>query len=160
MSCSHGNPRHTWRPLADALLGKAEFTTLEVVRASGIELDYARRLWRALGFPPVADDDRVFTRSDIEILRAVSGVVESRSVDRGNLLQLTRVTGQSLPRIADAQVTPAAERLEGQRGEETSGEGARAELLDRIEALAPQSVGDINGILWRGDLPSPTLERG
>ena len=108
----------------------------------------------------MADDDRVFTRSDIEILRAVSGVVESRSVDPRVLLQLTRVTGQSLARIADAQVTAAAERLEGQRGEETSFEGARAELLDRVEALAPQSVGDIHGILGRAALPSPTLQRG
>ena len=127
----------TWRPLADVLLGEAEFTTLEVVRASGIELDYARRLWRALGFPPVADDDRVFTRSDVEILRAVSAVVESRSVDPGVLLQLTRVTGQALARIADAQVTAAAERLDQQRSEETSGETARAELVSRIGALGP-----------------------
>ncbi len=147
----------TWRPLADALLGTAEFTTLEVVRASGIELDYARRLWRALGFPPVADDDRVFTRSDIEILRAVSAVVESRSVEPGVLLQLTRVTGQSLARIADAQVTAAAERMDRQRGEETSVEVARAELVDRIEGLVP-NLEHFLTYVWRRHLLAALLQ--
>src|SRR5262245_44213012 len=50
------------RTLAEALLGPAEFTSLEVARTAGVELDAARRLWQALGFPPVPDDDRVFTR--------------------------------------------------------------------------------------------------
>jgi adenylate cyclase len=147
----------TWRPLADVLLGRAQFTTPEVVRASGIELDYARRLWRALGFPPVANDDRVFTRSDIEILRAVSGVVESGSVDPGVLLQLTRVTGQSLARIADAQVTAAAERLDRQCSEQTSGEAPRAELVDRIKALAPHLEHFLTYI-WRRHLLAALLQ--
>jgi adenylate cyclase len=145
-----------WGPFAETLLGKEEFTTLEVVRASGIELDYARRLWRALGFPPVTEEEHVFTRSDIEILRAVAGVIESRSVDPGVLLQLTRVTGQSLARIADAQVTAAAERLDRQRSEETSREVARTELVDRIAALATP-LEHVLTYVWRRHLLAALL---
>src|SRR5271169_5050563 len=108
-----------WRPLAEALLGKAEFTANEVAHAAGVAIDHARRLWRALGFPPVADDERVFTRSDIEILRAVRVLSETQSTDPADQLTLTRVIGQSLERIADAQVTIAAARLNWLRAETT-----------------------------------------
>jgi adenylate cyclase len=90
----------------------------------------ARRLWRALGFPPVDDHDRAFTQSDVEILRGIRAAVDLQSVDFDDLIQLTRVIGQSLARVADAQVTASAERL---RAESASGEA----LATRIQALAP-----------------------
>ena len=63
-------PSGTWERLAEALIGSAELTTVEVAREAGVDPAQARRLWRALGFPPVAGDERLFARSDVEILRA------------------------------------------------------------------------------------------
>src|SRR5438093_12910348 len=117
-------PSGTWGQLTEALIGKAEFNALEVACAAGVEIAQARRLWRALGFPPVGDDERLFTRSDIEILRAVRALIELQGADPADLLQLTRVIGQSLARVADAQVTVAAERLERLHTEAASGETA------------------------------------
>ena len=71
----------TWRPLAEALLGKAELSPNDVAQQSGISRDRAGRLWRALGFPPVADDERVFTRADVEVLRAVQHLIDERDAD-------------------------------------------------------------------------------
>ena len=144
-------PSGTWGPLAEALLGRAEFTTLEVAREAGVEPAQARQLWRALGFPPVAGDARLFTRSDIEILRAVRALIELQSTDAGDLLQLTRVIGRSLARVADAQVTAVAQRLERLRTEATSGDAALAELVGRIESLAP-SLEQFLGYVWRRHL--------
>jgi adenylate cyclase len=144
-------PSHAWAPLAEALLGTAEFTTLEVAREAGVDLAQARRLWRALGFPPVAGDERLFTRSDIEILRSVRALIDLQSADPDDLLQLTRVVGQSLARVADAQVTAVAGRLERQRVEAAPGEIALAELVGRIEALAP-SLEQFLGYVWRRHL--------
>lgn len=144
-------PSDTWGPLAEALLGRTEFTTVEVAGEAGVEPAQARRLWRALGFPPVAGDARLFTRSDIEILRAVRALIEWQSTDPSDLLQLTRVIGQSLARVADAQVTAVAQRLERLRTEATSGEAALAELVGRIESLAP-SLEQFLGYVWRRHL--------
>ena len=144
-------PSGTWARLAEALIGTAEFTTLEVAREAGVELAQARRLWRALGFPPVAADERLFTRSDIEILRVVGALSALQNADPDDLLQLTRVIGQSMARVADAQVTATSARLEQQRSEAASSEAALGELVSRIEAFAP-SVEQALGYVWRRHL--------
>lgn len=144
-------PSDTWGPLTVALLGRAAFTPLEVAREAGVEPGQAKQLWRALGFPPVADDERLFTRSDIEIVRAVRALVELQSASPDDLLRLTRVIGQSLARVADAQVTAAAERLQQLRTEAVSDETVVADLVGRIEALAP-NLEQFLGYVWRRHL--------
>ena len=76
---------------------------------AGIDFEQAGRLWRALGFPPVPDDERVFTHPDVEVLRRIRGLLEEEGADQGVLLQLTRVTGQSLARVAEAQVASSTD---------------------------------------------------
>ena len=127
-----------------------------MLRASGIELDYARRLWRALGFPPVPDDARVFTRADVEILRGVAELIEDRTVDAGPLVQLTRVIGQSLARLADAQVRATADRLYQQRTEHAAGERALPELAARVQDLVPR-LEQFLVYVWRRHLLAAVL---
>jgi adenylate cyclase len=132
------------------LLGPAVFTVLEAAQAARVEPAQAQRLWRALGFPPVENDARIFTRSDVEILRAVHGIMETQHVDPDDVLQLTRVIGQSLARVADAQATVAADRLErGDAG--TAGGDIVPQLAGRIAALAP-SLEQFIGYVWRRHL--------
>jgi adenylate cyclase len=100
--------RTSWHRLAQALIGAPEFTSLEVAAHAGVDVEHARRLWRALGFPPVPKDDRVFTRSDSEMLGAIAALLDQRIAHPEVLMQLTRVTGQSLGRLAEAQVSAAA----------------------------------------------------
>ncbi len=102
-------------PLADdlarAVLGEPVYTSAEVAAAGGVTLDEARRLWRAMGFPPVADDVRVFTDADAATLEAARGLVVSHIAAPDGLLQLTRVTGQALSRIAEAQIAARADAV-------------------------------------------------
>jgi len=141
----------TWGPFAEALLGTPALSALDVAREAGVEPAECRRLWRALGFPPVEDDERFFTNSDVEILRAVRALIELRGADRDDLLQLTRVIGQSVARVADAQVNAVADRLGRMRGERGSGETTVAQLTSRIEGLAP-SLEQFLGYVWRRHL--------
>ena len=141
----------------EALLGKAEFTALEVARAADVDLDAARRLWQALGFPPVANDGRLFTRSDVEVLRTARELIESQNTD-ATLVQLTRVIGQSLARVADAQIAAAAERLERLRTTEAPADVALTSLAERIEALVP-NLERLLGYVWRRHLLSALLRR-
>jgi adenylate cyclase len=148
-------PSDDWAALGEALLGKTEFTPLDVARETQFPLDQLRRLWRALGFPPVADTERAFTRSEIETLRNVRRFIEEQDTDPEVLVQLTRVTGQSLARIADAQVTDAAQRV-SERATETTPEIARSELITRIYVLAA-GFDQLMGYVWRRHLVAAVL---
>src|SRR5207253_101049 len=70
------------------------------------------RYWRAMGFADVPDDEPVFTDTDIEALVTLRRLIEEGVIDAGVALQLTRVYGQSLARMADAQVAAIRERIE------------------------------------------------
>ena len=140
-----------WRSVAETLLGAPTLTPLEVARESGTDPDEARRLWRALGFPPVADDERIFTPSDVAILREVRAVLEVDVASREDLLQITRVIGQALARVADAQVTASATRLEHalrERGADALDANAIAE---RVAQLAPR-LEQFLAYVWRRHL--------
>ncbi len=140
-----------WRALAEALLGRLELTPGEVAHAAGVAPEETRRLWQALGFAPVADDERLFTQADVEILRTVRALIEEQDTDPAVLVQLARVTGQSLARVADAQLTASAERLEQARAAEIPADAAFAAVAARIEALAP-SLERFLGYIWRRHL--------
>lgn len=100
-----------WAAYTDAVLGTPELTPADVAAAAGVELATARRLWRALGFSPVPDDQPFFTRADVDMLRTVHQLEEQGAADAGLVLQLARTTGQSLARLAESQVAAAADRV-------------------------------------------------
>jgi adenylate cyclase len=136
-----------WRVLAQRLLGPPEFTAVEVAEQTGVDLAHARRLWQALGFPPVADDARIFTRMDVAMLQAARALAEQGVTDPQTLLQMARVEGQALARIAEAQVAAAAETL-GAPGASGSDALMRAELVDVLEPFL--------GYVWRRHLLAAT----
>jgi adenylate cyclase len=92
-----------WRTLARLLMGEPELAPPELIRAAGGDLDQARQLWRSLGFPPVANDERSFTRHDLDMLVAVRTLAD-QGTDFAQILQLARTMGRSLARVAEAQV--------------------------------------------------------
>lgn len=150
---SHAFP-DTWRAFADALLTRTELTAEDVARRTGFDPTELRRLWQALGFPPVTDDERHFTRADVEVLAAVRTLIEEQQSDRTDVLQLTRVIGQSIARVADAQVTVIAERLT--RNQDPTLPPSPAELVARVHALAPR-LEHFLGYVWRRHLVAALL---
>lgn len=102
---------HDLQPLVELLVGRPELTPPEVATAGGIDLEVTRRLWRALGFPPVPDDAPVFSRRDAAVLTVIRGLLDRGRADPAILAQLARITGRSLARVADAQMDAAATML-------------------------------------------------
>lgn len=151
------DPPDPWRALADALLGPAELTALDVARDSGIEPDESRRLWRALGFPPVADDERIFTRADVAILQEVRTLLEVDVAHHDDLVQITRVIGQALARVADAQVTASAARLE-QMNAASPDALDPAVIAERVATLAPR-LEQFLAYVWRRHLMAALRRR-
>ena len=108
-------------------LGERVYTRVEVSERTGVPSEVARRLWRALGFPDAADDQRIFTEADADMLRVAAALVEEGAVAPDVAVQVTRVLGQSLARVADAQATSFGLALSGDP----------AVLTASVEALRP-----------------------
>ena len=83
-------------------------TQAEVAETTDIPLDVARRFWRALGFFDVGDDEPVFTDMDIEAVQLFQSMVDMDLVDLDSAVQMARVIGSSMARIAEAQTAPGA----------------------------------------------------
>jgi adenylate cyclase len=73
----------------------------EVAEATGLEESLIERLWTSIGFP--ADDLERLTDDDVQALRYIASVLAS-GFPLVAFLQLTRVYGQAIARIAEAEV--------------------------------------------------------
>jgi adenylate cyclase len=134
-------------PFVEALVGRFELTSAEVAREAGVDLDHARRLWRALGFPPVADDAKLFARSDVAILTAIRELLARHQIEPSALVQLTRLTGRSLAQIADAQLGVTDRWLP----EGAPGPAAVASFVEELEQMLSYA--------WRRHLLAALLRR-
>lgn len=113
------------------LAGEAQLSALDIERLTGIPMERLRTLWRALGFPPVAEDQPVFSNRDVEMLARVGELQREQGTADDVVLQLVRVSGQALARIAETQV-----ELFGQR--DGAGPAFDEErLAARLTALEP-----------------------
>jgi adenylate cyclase len=82
------------------------YTRGEVAELTGVDLDTLVRFWRALGFPNVGDDERSFTDLDLEAVRLFQGMQALGATRTDTALQLARVIGSSMSRIAEAELVP------------------------------------------------------
>ena len=127
----------------------------EVSRRTGLSADLLARLWRSLGYPEPRPEDMAFNEADIEILSRVGEMV-AVDVDREPfVLQISRVIGSSMARIAAAQV------------DVISGPSARVgEITSTTDQRAVTSAGvllpltpRILDLAWRRHLQAATRRR-
>ena len=131
-----------------ALLGGPHrYTRLQVFEQTGMEPEEARRLWRALGFASVEDDDVSFTDDDIAALKQVNDLTQSAPVDDEMLHAMTRVLGQTFSRLAAWQGQMVVELILDS-----------PELLDTPDELTGlvdhlvEVLGDLQNYVWRRQL--------
>jgi adenylate cyclase len=77
------------------------FTREELAEEADIDLDFLRRLWRALGMPEPGPGEAVFHDDDVEAARIVGQIRQAGMPDEG-ILEISRVMGQSLSRLSSA----------------------------------------------------------
>jgi adenylate cyclase len=106
-----------------ALGGAPRHTAEDVSRLTGVPLETLHRLWRAMGFPFVPYDVVAFTDGDLEATMVTAALLQD-GTDLEHLVQLTRVIGGSMAKVAEAEVaaTPVL------RGDEGDAEAAAALL--------------------------------
>lgn len=84
--------------------GPRRWTRTQLADAAGLSPDETRRLWRALGFPEVGDDDVRFTDHDIAAAQAFAGLMTAGLVGPDVSEAVARATAQSASQLAEWQV--------------------------------------------------------
>ena len=96
------------------LPGPPRYTFEEASRRADFDLETARRLWRALGFPDPPPDARLFRDEDVEAMILIRRQIESTIVPVGEnneyLVQIVRVVAGSLAKIAEVESDALGER--------------------------------------------------
>jgi adenylate cyclase len=134
------------------LPGASRYTQHEVVEQVGIELDNAKRYWRALGFADLPEDERAFTDADVEALRTLKELIEQGVVEKDVALQLARVFGQSVSRMAEAQVGAMRSRIEAPLRQTGASE---TEIAEAVTSVASAMLPTMEGFVlytWRRHL--------
>jgi adenylate cyclase len=83
--------------------GPRKYTPAEVSDHAGVDRDEARRMWRALGFPTVGDEECVFTDADVAALRTMRELAAQGLADEDVRLAVARLFGQTFSRLASYQ---------------------------------------------------------
>ncbi|MGY1769684.1 adenylate/guanylate cyclase domain-containing protein [Blastococcus sp. SYSU D00813] len=91
--------------------GPRRWTRHQVAEMAGMPPARTQRLWRALGFPDVADDAVVFTDADVHALGLLSSLIDAGFVDENTEASIARALAQALSRLADWQADLLAETL-------------------------------------------------
>lgn len=137
--------------LEERILGAPQTLTRdEVSERGGMSEPEARALWQALGFPTVPPEVHAFTERDAEALVTCRELFASGLVDETTLLILARAMGQSLSRLAEAQVDAARPMTVGLSYDQALAVATRnaEEVLPRLETLVVQ--------VWRRQLAAAT----
>jgi adenylate cyclase len=79
----------------------ALYTREDVAERANLDLAFLRLLWRALGMPEPAPGEAVFTDDDVEAA-AIVGQIRAAGMPDEGILEISRVMGQSLSRLASA----------------------------------------------------------
>jgi len=122
---------------------RRRYTRAEVAELTGVEIDKLERFWRALGFASVDDDDRVFTDLDLEAVRLFQAMQALGAADNDTALQMARVIGSSMARIAEAELVP---------GNMVSAEVDPVKSADALASIADETIPAMAKLLefvWR-----------
>ena len=128
------------------------FTQQEVESITGLDRESAR-FWRAPGFPDPGPNDRLFSDFDVEMLKLVHQLVEIGLIEHDEALQMTRVIGSSMARIASAQI----DAIENKVDEPTFVDGTEPAVL-RARFLIP-AMPQILEYTWKRHLQSAARRR-
>ncbi|MGW3964844.1 adenylate/guanylate cyclase domain-containing protein [Amycolatopsis sp. NPDC005003] len=127
--------------------GRRKYTRLEVAEKAGVPDERSRRLWRALGFATVRDDEVVFTDADVEAMRTADQLVQSGLIDPSIEVSVTRALGQHLSRLAEWQVDMLWQLI---REQPELGRSER-QVTRLVDRLLPE-LEQVQNFVWRRHL--------
>lgn len=88
-----------------------QYDTESIADQVGLPAEQVSHFWRALGFPDPDADEVAFTKTDLEMMRIAAQTITDEVVDPELALQMARVIGSSMSRVANAQIAALASRV-------------------------------------------------
>lgn len=138
------------RHLDSLLLGsQRNLRRREAAREADLSSASARKIWRALGFPNLSDDDVYFTNEDVRALKLVSSLVQDDKLSEEAALSLARSVAQLTDRMVVWQIEALVEDMVAHR--DMTDARARRELLTLLPDLL-QPLEQLLDYAWRRQL--------
>ncbi|CBT75084.1 MULTISPECIES: adenylate/guanylate cyclase domain-containing protein [Glutamicibacter] len=131
--------------------GQREFRRREVASEAGVSLHSARKLWRAIGFPELSDDEVFFTQADKEALGTMVGMVREGKLTEETAISLMRSVGQMTDRMVVWQIEALVEDMIANQN--MSDRQARRQLFSLLPEIIP-AIEDLLLYSWRRQLNS------
>jgi adenylate cyclase len=117
--------------------GQPRYTFEEVCRRASFDIETARRLWRALGFPDPPPDARLFRDDDVEAVITLRRQIETTIAPLGeegeDLVQVVRAFGGALARIAEVESDLLVAAVQERRESGTTEDAIAAEVMDALD---------------------------
>lgn len=127
------------------------FTLAEVAGRAGIDTALASQIWRSLGFPDPHPDVRTFTEDDAQVLQTLTAAANA-GIDIDVALQMTRVLGSALARIAEAEVSALRTVFGADLSASASMDAGPARFLAEISAALLPRMADAIDVVHRHHL--------
>lgn len=130
--------------------GELKYTRVDAVRLSGIPAEFARRLWRAFGYPSMPEDAVAYTEGDVAALCRIRRLVDDGVLDDEGVIRLVRAFGQTMTRLAEWQVNLLSAMLATDPREQPS-----AEAVSSIVDIAEKHIDEFEPLVvhaWRRQL--------
>ena len=140
---------------AAAFPGAGVYTPDELAAKVGMERDLSKRFWRAMGFPDVPDDERVFNDVDADALSTVQAMLTLGLTNVDVAIQLTRVIGSSQARIAEAMLGSQEQRALAQ----TPATAHETDLFAMAADATLETQSRLLDYVWRRHLQAATRRR-
>jgi adenylate cyclase len=134
--------------IEEAILGgPRRYTADEISERAGLDREEARRIWRALGFATVGDDEVVFTEGDVTALRMVRELATFGFADEELRVAVARLFGQTFSRLASYQGQLLFEQV-AKRPELLAPDEQLTDLVNQVT----QRLEQLQGYTWRRQL--------
>lgn len=127
------------------------YTYEEMAERSGLD-DDARRYWRALGFPDPEPGERIFDDRDLESMQLLATMLRLELLQDDVALQLARVIGSSMQRVAQSQIDAIEARID------LDLDGDEELAIERARMLLP-TVPRMLEYTWRRHVQSAARRR-
>ncbi|MDP9987789.1 MULTISPECIES: adenylate/guanylate cyclase domain-containing protein [Arthrobacter] len=134
---------------ARLLGGERKLRRREVAAGAGLSLLSARKLWRALGFPNLGDEDVAFTERDQAALSTVVDLVRTGKLTEEAAISITRSIGQMTDRMVVWQIEALVEDMVHEQG--VTDAVARKRLVNELPALV-DPLEEVLVYSWRRQL--------
>ncbi len=133
--------------LEELLLGaQRRYTAPEVAAMTGLDVEFLRRLWRALGLAQQPDDAVAYTENDIRGARIMAEMLKLDPIGEEAAIRLARAMGQTMSRLAGWQVDIVNTTLLDPRVPPTPEQ--IGQVLAAAEILMPRGEAQV-GWVWR-----------